>query len=118
MLTLRTRRTPVPRLPKDQVLMQIIDRDRLRLHRVVPRYSLRRVQEMCGKGPDGRWICTYQAILNWETGRTRTIPEPTAIRLSQVLNFTLASVFAPNEGFVVPETSSSPGTVERTAVSS
>lgn len=97
--------------------MQIVDRDRLRLHRVVPRYSLRRVQEMCGKGPDGRWMCTYEAIRNWESGKTPTIPEATAIRLSQVLNFTLASVFAPDEGFVVPG-ASTPACSDRQKIAS
>lgn len=108
MLALRTQRTPVPRPLRDPVLMQIVDHARLRTHRIGARYSLRELAEMCGMNSSGKRMCSYQAIANWESGATRTIPEEIAVRLSKILLLPMASVFQPNEGFVVPDASSIP----------
>lgn len=82
--------------------MQIVDPARIRIHRVGARYSLRELAEMCGMNSSGKRMCTYQAIANWENGKTRTIPEETAVRLSKLLLLPMASVFRPNDGFVLP----------------
>lgn len=105
---MRAPRTTVPLPRKDSSQMQIVDHGRIRLHREARGISLRKLAEVCGN-------CTYQAISNWENGKTRSIPEDTARMLSLVLSFPMASVFRPVEGFVVPEPSDVPGDTVKVA---
>jgi transcriptional regulator with XRE-family HTH domain len=81
--------------------MQIVDPDRIRLHRTAHRWSLRRVAQMCGRKPDGKPMCSHTAIRDWENGDTVTCPEEVAIRLSEILGFPVFSVFRPTASDVV-----------------
>lgn len=103
MLAPRRQEPPVHlHLIEDPALMlQIVDPDRIRLHREEQRYSLRHLGELCE--------CSHTQIRFYETGVTITITEKRARRLAQVLGFPLASVFRPTGGFVVPDTSNLPG---------
>lgn len=93
----RTRAPAVHLPPEDLVQMQIVDHERLRLHRVAKRYTLRRVADLVG--------CSHTQVAKYETGKKREIPEDWAQRLSLILEVPMASVFRPVEGFVMPESS-------------
>ncbi|HEY9413882.1 MAG TPA: helix-turn-helix transcriptional regulator [Pseudonocardia sp.] len=99
----RARRAPVPApLEGPAAHMQIVDPDLIRRHRQARRFTLRNLAELLGNNSQGRPMCTYQAISNWESGATKTCPEETAVRLSKVLEFPLLSVFAAVEGPAMP----------------
>lgn len=82
--------------------MLITDPDRIQTHRIVKGYSLRLTAKKCGTNSQGGAMCSHTAIRNWETGFTSTIPGETAFRLALVLDLPMASVFRPDDGFVLP----------------
>lgn len=95
-------RLPAPLDPQEVPQMQIIAPEKIRIYRDARRISLRQLARACD--------CTHTAIANYENGRTPTIPEDRAKMISLICGFPLASVFRPDDAFVMPGVESSAGT--------
>lgn len=73
--------------PKEPPQMLIIDPDRLRRERKARRISLRQMATLCD--------CSHQAIVHYEEGTTKTIPENRAATMCWWLGLRMEEVFEP-----------------------
>lgn len=77
--------------------MRIVNPGQLREARKTRRWTLRAVAKVIG--------CSHTQVGLYERGKTKTMPEQRACEFSKLYKIPLDSVFAPEVGFVMPESS-------------